>query len=248
VLFGGVYSNFQALEALIAVVGDQPAICTGDVVGYCAEASASVELVRKTGWPVVAGNCERQIADAAPDCGCGFGVGSACEVLSRGWYPHAVAQIGPDERAWMEALPDIGVFQQQGRRYAVLHGGASANNRFLWPSTSIGDFSIEIEALEALTGPVHGIVAGHSGIAFQRRLGSRVWINAGAIGMPPHDGRSQTRFAVLDTGEVTFERLSYDVSRTISEMKSAGLDQGYEVALQTGFWPSEDVLPSELRR
>ena len=31
-------------------------------------------------------------------------------------------------------------------------------------------------------------------------------------------------------------------------MRSAGLTQGYDTALQTGNWPSEDVLPKELRR
>jgi predicted phosphodiesterase len=248
VLFGGVYSNFQALEALIKAIGDRPAICTGDVVAYCADASASVALVRQSGWPLVAGNCERQIADAASDCGCGFGPGSTCEMLSRGWYPHAAAQIGPNDRAWMAALPDIGIFQQGERRYAVLHGGATANNRFLWPSTAAEDFEDEINALEALTGQIDGIVAGHSGIAFQRRLGDYSWINAGAVGMPPHDGRPETRFAVLDRGDVTFERLSYDVHAAINAMQGAGLVQGYDVALQIGLWPSEDILPDELRR
>ena len=28
----------------------------------------------------------------------------------------------------------------------------------------------------------------------------------------------------------------------------AGLDQGYHTALETGYWPSEDVLPMDLRR
>ena len=118
VLFGGVYSNFQALEALIKAIGDRPAICTGDVVAYCADASASVALVRQSGWPLVAGNCERQIADAASDCGCGFRSQAAhVRCFSRGWYPHAA---GPDRpkttgHGW-RPLPDIGIFQQGERR------------------------------------------------------------------------------------------------------------------------------------
>ena len=47
VLFGGVYSNLQALEALIAEVGERPAICTGDVVAYCADA-VSNGVMRRT--------------------------------------------------------------------------------------------------------------------------------------------------------------------------------------------------------
>jgi len=31
-------------------------------------------------------------------------------------------------------------------------------------------------------------------------------------------------------------------------MIAAGLTQGYETALLTGYWPSEDILPLELRK
>ena len=248
VLFGGPYSNLQALRALAGVVGDGPAICTGDVVAYGADPAATVALIRKSGWPVVAGNCERQIADGADDCGCGFGKDSACDLLSRGWYRHALGECDAQVRDWMARLPTIGTFVQDGRRYAAIHGGATAINRFLWPSSDSDDFRTEIEAVEARTGPVDGVVAGHCGIAFQRRIGRHHWINAGAIGLPPHDGRPETRYAVLDRGEVVIHRLSYDYQAARARMEAAGLNQGYHDTLTTGIWPSEDVLPAELRR
>ena len=85
VLFGGAYSNRHALEALIEDVGDAPVISTGDLVGYCADPAETVSLFRSLGWATIAGNCERQIAADADDCGCGFDDGSACDLLSRGW-------------------------------------------------------------------------------------------------------------------------------------------------------------------
>ena len=248
VLFGGVYSNLQALEALIAVVGDRPAICTGDVVAYCADAAKSVTLMRETGWPVVAGNCETQIAEGAVDCGCGFEEGSACDVLSLGWYPHALSQVDTDARIWMAGLPDIGIFQHEGLRYGVVHGGATRNNRLLWPTSAESDFVEEAEALEAMIGQVDGIVSGHSGIGFQRQVGRWHWINAGAIGLPPHDGRSETRYAVLDREGATLERLSYNVDGARAAMSVVGMVGGYADSLASGIWPSEDVLPEALRR
>ena len=246
-LFGGPYSNLQALEALAALV-ERPAICTGDVVAYGGDPAATVALIRELGWPVVAGNCERQIAENAPDCGCGFEDGTACDLLSTGWYPVAKAAIGEDARGWMGALPDVGTFTQKGRRYAVLHGGATAINRFLWPVSAASDFEVEIAALEVATGPVDGIVAGHSGIPFHRRIGRHHWINAGVIGLPPHDGRPETRYAVLRDNDVAFHRLAYDHSAARASMEAAGLTQGYHETLTTGIWPSEDILPAELRR
>ena len=247
-LFGGPTSNFQATVAFAKIATDVPAICTGDVVAYGANPVETVALVRARGWPVVAGNCERQIAAGADDCGCGFGADTACDLLSRGWYPFAASRIATDDRKWMEDLPDFGLFTHQGRRYAVIHGGVTAINRYLWPSSADVDFVHEIDALEVAVGQIDGIVAGHAGIAFHRRIGRHQWINAGAIGLPPHDGRPETRFARLDRGEVTFKRLSYDHLAAAEAMSRAGLTQGYHQTLKTGIWPSEDVLPPEMRR
>ena len=248
VLFGGIYSNLAALEALRAVIGARPTICTGDIVAYCADAAETVAMVRDMGALVIAGNCERQLAEGADNCGCGFTSGTVCDILSRGWFAHATAQIGEADRRWMGELPDIGLFVQEGRRYAVIHGGATSNNRFLWPSTSDDDFLHEISALEGYIGVVDGIVAGHCGIAFHRQGDRWQWINAGAVGLPPHDGRAETRYAVLSGGDVIFERLDYDIDKTASSMEAAGLTQGYDQTLRTGLWPSEDVLPELLRR
>ena len=248
VLFGGAYSNLQALEAMIAEIGARAAFFTGDLVAYCAQPNETAALFRSTGIPAIAGNCERQIRIEAGDCGCGFEDGSACDRLSVDWWGYLQGAIGRERVAWFDDLADIATFRNAGRRYAVIHGGATENNRFLWPSTGERDFACEIGEVEAHVGRVDGIIAGHSGIAFQRSFGDHLWINAGAIGLPPNDGRPETRYAVLSDGEVVFHRLSYDHEMAWHVMQRAGLTQGYDRALVTGRWPSEDVMPAELRR
>ena len=248
VLFGGVHSNCHALLALKDAIAGRDAICTGDIVGFCGQPNETTDLFSAEDYWSIAGSCERQLADGSEDCGSGFEDGSACSILARAWWPFLLKTATPDVVTWLHNLPEIGLFMHQGRRYAVLHGGATSNSRFIWPTTDEADFRHEISALEARVGVVDGIVAGHAGIAFQRVIDGRQWINAGAVGVPPHDGRPQTRYAVLDGGEVTFERLSYDVEAAVAAMKAAGLVQGYEIALETGVWPSEDVLPDALKR
>ena len=76
VLGGGPYSNLQALDALFdrvraLGVGRDRKICTGDVVAYCADAHAVSDRMQDSGIAVVAGNCEKQLAAGAMDCGCG---------------------------------------------------------------------------------------------------------------------------------------------------------------------------------
>jgi len=252
-VFGGCYSNLAATRALFDVASDmgftaERMICTGDTVGYCAEAAETAGLIRASGVAMIAGNVERQLAAGAGDCGCGYAEGSACARLSVGWFDHATKTVGPELRGWMNALPDIITFRQNGKRTAVVHGGATDIARFLWPSSSDSAFAEEFAALSSVCGSVDYVVASHAGIAFERVIGDVTWLNAGAVGLPPHDGRAQTRFAVLRSDGARILRLDYPAEQTAASMVSAGLTQGYEATVVTGIWPSEDVLPPELRR
>jgi len=251
-VFGGPYSNLHATQALIGQakerrIDSKNCICTGDMVAYCGHPAETVQAIRDFGCPVIAGNCEKQLAEGAADCGCGFDEGSTCDRLSADWFAYADRLIGAEDRVWMAGLPDVLTFEHMNRRFAVVHGGVSDVSRFLWPSSAVDDFQQEIDLIEDLVGAIDVVLAGHSGIPFVRDVGQKQWVNAGAIGMPPHDGRAETRFAVIENG-VTFHRLAYEHNAEIAEMQRAGLTQGYHTALRSGIWPSQDVLPTELRR
>ena len=252
-LFGGPYSNLQAMDGLLTQasklgIDRSRMICTGDVVAYCGNPSATTERMRDAKIAMIAGNCEKQLAAGAMNCGCGFDQGTACDILSAGWFGYAHRHVSDNQREWMAALPDILSFRHAGSRYAVVHGGYNDIARFIWPTSKEQVFDEEWQAIEAAIGPVDGIVAGHSGLPFVRETSRGRWINAGVIGMPPHDGCVETRYMVLDGRELTLHRLSYDVKSAVSAMTEAGLTQGYHHALETGYWPSEDVLPCDLRR
>ncbi len=252
-LFGGVYSNLAAFDAMIALAqarGIAPSnmICTGDVVAYCADAQACVDRIRALGCPVLAGNCEVQLAQSADDCGCGFDAGSECSLLSRGWYAHAQKDVCSKNKAWMNGLPERIIFTHLGKRYAVVHGGASDIASFVWPVVADHEVLHEINLLQDQVGPIDGVIAGHTGLSMDRTINGVRWINSGAVGMPPNDGDPRGAFATLNGDTVTFERFEYDAAVSIAAMKSVGLTQGYDTALQTGFWPSEDTLPLEMRR
>lgn len=249
-LFGGPYSNLPATRALLAQGAAVGAfmICTGDVVAYGADGAACVAALRAAGVSVVAGNVERQLAAGALDCGCGFEAGSVCDRLSAGWYAHADATIGAADRAWMAGLPDLVVLRHGQARVAVIHGGVRDVARFVWPVSEESEFAQEIEAIDQLVGHVDMVVAGHCGIAFIREVAGVTWVNAGVIGMPPHDGDKAVRYAVLDKGSAEIHRLDYDATAAFDRMQQTGLTQGYDKALLSGIWPSEDILPLEMRR
>lgn len=248
--YGGIYSNLDAFTALqnkVARYAPSTAICLGDISAYCAHPAACVNAVVKHRHHVVAGNCERQLAQFEDDCGCGFESGSACDLLSASWYAHANRQISVAQRSWMRDLPDIIQFNQNGVRTAAIHGGVTDVARFLWSTSPEREFHREIDVLENAVGRIDRILAGHSGIPFIRRIGSVEWVNVGAIGMPANDGLISTSFVLLGS-TIRIRRLDYDVEAARAAMIEAGLIQGYHDTLRTGLWPSQDVLPFALKQ
>ena len=245
--FGGPYSNLQALRALLdeaARRGIPPArmLCTGDVVAYCADAAATLDLMMASGIATVMGNCEESLAAGGEDCGCGFVEGTACDLLSRGWFAHAVRQVAPRHRAWMAALPRRIDLRLGGRHLAAVHGGTASINRFLFASAPEAVLAAEIAASGA-----EGVLAGHCGLPFTRLVGGGIWHNAGAIGMPADDGTPRAWFSLLlpevDGLRIEHHPLAYDHAAAAAAMCAAGLAVGYAEALGSGQWPSGDVLP-----
>lgn len=248
IAFGGAVSNAHAAAALAARHPGAATVSTGDHVAYCGEPAETVRLVRAMGVRSIAGNCEESLGAAAADCGCGFDPGSYCDRATAAWYAHADAAIDPGARRWMALLPRLAVFRAHGRRWGVLHGGATAVNRFLWPTDPEADFAEEIAAFEALAGPVDAILAGHSGLPFLHEAGGRLWFNTGSLGLPPNDGDPRTSYGVIAAGGPRIARLGYDHAGAAAAMRAAGLVQGYERTLETGWWPDQDLLPEALRR
>ena len=246
-VFGGPYSNLAATEALLAAaaglgIPPERMICTGDVVAYGADAVACVSLLRAAGLTVVAGNCEEQLGAGAADCGCGFAARSECERLAGAWFAHADAVLGADDRAWMRGLPSCLELHIGDRRLLVVHGGVERSNQFMWASAG-SELDRQLSLARA-----DGVIGGHCGLPFTRIGPLGLWHNPGAIGMPANDGTARGWFSVLTplpAGlELRHHALAYDAGRAALAMRSAGLPDEYAAALQTGLWPSCDVLPA----
>ena len=251
-VFGGCYSNLEATRAVLGIaerVGFDAShiICTGDVVAYCADPQATVDLIRNSGIHVIMGNCEESLAAWADNCGCGFEEGSTCDRLSSQWYSFATTHLDEDSRKWMGDLPQCLEIDMCGRRLAVIHGGGKQINRFIFESTPISVKQEEIEGLKC-----EGVIAGHCGLPFTQLFDNHVWHNTGALGMPANDGTCRTWYSILhpmDDG-IMIEPLPliYSAETASDKMRACGLTGGYDSALLSGIWPSADVLPSMERR
>ena len=246
-IFGGCYSNLQATRALLAAaevlrVPPERMICTGDVIAYGADPAATLALIREAGITTVMGNCEEALAAEAGDCGCGFAPGSACERLSASWFIYASRRVSAADRRWMAALPRRVELVLGGRRLAVVHGAPSQINRFVFESTPTWVLTEELALADA-----DGVIGGHCGLPFTRRVGARLWHNSGAIGLPANDGTPRGWFSLLTprTEGIEIRHLPLDYGHSVAAraMRAAGLPAGYAEAVERGIWPSFDVLP-----
>ncbi len=249
-LFGGSYSNLDALLAL-KQYADKHAIkahniiCTGDIVAYCGQPFETTEAIRKWGIHVLMGNCEESFATNADDCGCGFNSGTSCDLLSVEWYQFANKNLSNEQRQWFADLPKKLSFNFLGNKINIVHGSVTSINQFLFSSSCDTLFEEQTRATNADI-----IIAGHSGIPFSKKINDKLWHNTGAIGMPANDGTSNTWFSVLSpeknsTVKIENLALTYNHKQAAQAMQKSGLSDAYANALTTGLWPSMDVLTSE---
>ena len=249
-VFGGAYGNLEATAAMLAAarrlgIDGVNAICTGDVVAYGADPQAVVDRIRAWGCAVVMGNCEESLAADAADCGCGFNEGSTCAALSAQWFTATRRDLDADSKRWMGTLPRRIDFTLAGRRFAAIHGGLARINQFIFASTPDAEKTAQIAAADA-----DAILAGHCGIPFSQILDGRLWHNSGALGMPANDGTARVWFSVLtprrDGIVVEHHAVAYDRQAAAAKMRARGYPVEYAAALDTGLWPSCDILlPAE---
>lgn len=246
-IFGGAYSNLAATEVMHAEakrlgISPDKVICNGDLVAYCAEPEATVNLIREWGIHVVMGNCEESLAADAQDCGCGFSEESMCSLLSVEWYRFARENVSSDNKIWMSQLPRQITFNATGKVFTVVHGSVESINEFVFHSSSS-----ERKSAQLALSKTDVVIGGHSGIPFKTNLDKGHWLNSGVIGMPANDGTPDGWYMLLEPFlnqvKVSWHRLQYEVERTAASMSSEGISAPYVECLRTGYWPSIDILP-----
>jgi predicted phosphodiesterase len=246
-VFGGPYSNLQALTELHRIaerqgIPPQNIICTGDVVGYCAQPEESVQFVKEWGIHCISGNVEQNIVSGEDDCGCNYTEGGRCDLFSRTWFPYAVRSLSENSINWMAALPQHLAFQYAGKSVAVVHGSPAEVSEFVFASTP---WATKEQYFKATATDV--ILAGHAGLPFGDVQDDHYWLNAGVIGMPANEGTPRVWYLLLNESEGTFsyshESFTYDNVLANRLMLENDLPDAYAKTLLTGIWDNCEILP-----
>ena len=246
-LFGGVYSNLQALTQLKSIaenegISPENCICTGDLTGYCSQPEETIQLFRAWGALSIAGNVALQLASDSENCGCDFKAGGRCDGFSKMWFPFTKGNLSKESLRWIADLPEYISFNYSDKKATVVHGTYGAVSEFIFKSNATTQ---KIKCFEDTGSDL--IIAGHCGLPFNQTIQEKTWLNPGVIGMPANDGTTRVWYMILETIEdeikYTHRSFEYDYKTAQQGMFKNHLPEAYAETLSSGLWDNMEILP-----
>jgi len=254
-LFGGVYSNYLALEALLEDArarGIQHVYCLGDLGAFGPWPDRVCQILRETEIPVVQGNYDNSVGNGLADCQCGY-TDPRDNYFAKQSYDYTFRHTSRENKNWLRKLPREIRIQVGPYRVLLCHGSPRKMNEFLWETTTSDAFLNWL--FEKHDADI--IVGTHTGLHWHREPSpGKHFINCGAIGRPPNDGQTTVVYTIISADnagnacrlKVDFIRLAYDHERLAAEMASEGLPEEFIETIRTGWWTTcNEILPAKER-
>jgi predicted phosphodiesterase len=250
-LFGGIYSNYRALEAALEDTRRRrvdDVYCLGDLGAFGPYPDRVYPILRSHGVQCIQGNYDNSLAGGLEDCQCGY-TDPRDNHFARISYSYTSKNTSEENKSWLGTLPMSLRLEIGGRRVLLCHGSPRKMNEFLWESTSPDSF------LEYLLDESHAdiVCATHTGIKWRRSLSrNRHFINVGVLGRPENDGKTDVWYTVLATEagrvDVEFVPVPYDHQGLAADMQAQGLPAEFIETITTGWWTTcLEVLPHKER-
>ena len=237
-VFGGVYSNALALEALLADARTrdvEAVFCLGDMGGFGPHPDRVFPRLREHGVLAIQGNYDESLASGRTDCGCGY-TDPRDNHYAAISYRYTFEHTSTENKTWLGALPRHRRLKLGPHRVLMCHGSPRVVNEFLWESaTPNGLLRHLMDRAEADV-----MLCTHTGMKWHRALpDARHAVNVGVIGRPENDGRPNVWYTVLTAGpdlQVEFVPLAYDHETLAREMDREGLPPEFAETIRTGWW------------
>jgi len=231
-----IHANLPALEATAEAI-DREGIdriwCLGDLVGYGPHPNECCPWARAHTALCLSGNHDRGVIGTLP-----LDDFAGDAAVAARW---AQSTLDPDARAYLSALPSSAVVDAVG----LYHGSPRDpvwEYVLSWEAArdairdSGTDVTIVGHSHVPLAIPEEGIEGGHAPAGTEIDLaGSRWLLNPGSVGQP-RDGDAGAAWLLLDLGgrHASFRRTPYDVGRTQTAIRAAGLPDALAERLAHG--------------
>ena len=249
-VFGGVYSNYLALEAACRDAlarGAQSLYCLGDLGAFGPHPERVFPILEQYHVTTILGNYEESLSSGRADCNCGY-TDPRDNHFAQISYDYTRRNTSDAAKKWMSTLPAALRLEFGGRKVLMAHGSPRRINEFLWQSTSPVAFLSRM--LDEHRTDI--LLVTHTGLHWRRSLpGDRDVVNVGAVGRPPNNGRTAVYYTLLthrDRLEVEFVPVDYDGERLAREMRAEKLPEEFAQTILSGWWTTcLEILPAKER-
>lgn len=250
-VFGGVYSNYLALEATIRDAhrrGAEALYCLGDLGAFGPHPDHVFPILKEAGVRVMRGNYDDSIGRRLDDCQCGY-TDPRDNYFAKISYEYTLDNTREENRARLRELPgELRVSLGEWKVY-MCHGSPRRINEFLWESATPDHFIGKL--MDAVDADV--VLATHTGLHWHRQVGPRRhFVNVGVIGRPANDGRTDVWYTLLEAGAELSVRhipVAYDYRALAEQMRREGLPEEFCATILTGWWTTcLEILPQKERR
>lgn len=211
-ILSDIHGNRVALAAVLAVAraqGISRLLCCGDFIGYGHRPAETLALLDDWVIDSCQGNHDVMIAETAH---ARYGTGVAI----------AAAQLTPERRAKLAALPHPHDLSIAGRAIRLCHGTPWDRDEYLYPDADPARFE------RAAQGGFHLVAMGHTHYPLIRRLGNTWLVNPGSVGQQ-RNGVPGAHWVAWDTVADTLTAMvtAYDPTEIIADSRRIDPDLPY---------------------
>lgn len=208
---GDIHSNLEALQSVLKEIEKMKIskiFCVGDIVGYGANPSECIKIIKELKIPCVKGNHDYAVV-----------------TKDTSWFnPYAATAIrwqserlNENEINFLKNLPEKIMTTIENLKICIVHGS---------PKNPIWEYIYEEDVSEEFVKDLDCdiLAMGHTHAPFIKRLKNNLVINVGSVGQP-RDGINKASFAVFDTEkyDVKIIRSEYDIKISAEKIVKVGL-------------------------
>jgi len=234
-----IHGNVEALQAVLAKLdqlGCDKIFSLGDIVGYGANPSECIKIIRERGLPAVMGNHDEYVTLLMDP-----GVEKLREEIQQAIY-WTQNNLSMDELRWLANLP----MRIETDDFTVLH---ASFHTIRWAycldeATFAANFKQQNVYL-AFCGHSHSPLLGMEVpnetpyVDYIRKTvlkpGLKYMINVGSVGQPrDRDPRACAVIYDLESNELELLRIEYDIAAAQAKIRAAGLPEKFAIRLQEG--------------
>ncbi|MBI4551574.1 MAG: metallophosphoesterase family protein [Candidatus Latescibacteria bacterium] len=215
-----IHGNLPALDAVLQDMAPfrvETVVVAGDVINWGPFSAPVVERVVRNGWGVIRGNNEFYLLDYnTPRAPAEWADRAKFALL-----PWLHRNLNGRWRSAIAAWPDtLSLRFPDAPPLRIVHGSPRSPWESMYPILSDEEIEVFMTDVEEAT-----VIAGHTHLPMDRRVGRWRILNPGSVGVPV-DGRSGASYLLLEGTDEgwrpAFRRVHYDVAPLFREFERQG--------------------------